>query len=112
MLPRMKFIRRGLHLSQEQTAAHLHISRQAYGAYERGERKPPAVLLAAFCDLTGVSLDYLLEREDILPPIPLTAGEEELLRIYRALDDNGQEYILRQIEYEEHLCKYFQKKES
>ncbi|MCD8078680.1 MAG: helix-turn-helix domain-containing protein [Lachnospiraceae bacterium] len=107
MLQRLKIIRRHLHFSQEQVAAHLHISRQAYGTYERGEREPSAALLAAFCDLTGISLDYLLEREDILPPIPLSPEEEDLLRIFRRLDARGQEYIFRQAEYEEQLSRHF-----
>ncbi len=110
MLQRLKIIRRHLHFSQEQVAAHLHISRQAYGTYERGEREPPAALLAAFCDLTGISLDYLMEREDILPPVPLSPEEEELLRIFRGLDASGREYILRQAGYEEQLCKHFSAK--
>ena len=102
---RMKELRQKLYFSQEQMAACLHISRQAYGLYERGLREPPYDILIQFASLTQVSMDYLLglsEEKTSLHP-----KEQELIHLFRALDHTGQESIIRQLQYEYCLCRRF-----
>ncbi len=50
-------------MSQEQTAALLHISRSCYGALENGSRTPDIITLCKLSSLYGVSLDHLLKLD-------------------------------------------------
>ncbi len=95
MTAHLKPIRLQMNLTQRQVAACLHVSRQCYGLYERGEREPPLEFLTAFCDLAQISFDDLLDRPPGRP-----AAEQELLQAFRDLDEAGQRYVIRQAEYE------------
>ncbi|MDD6212793.1 MAG: helix-turn-helix transcriptional regulator [Clostridiales bacterium] len=107
---RMKELRQKLYFSQEQMAACLHISRQAYGLYERGLREPPYDILIRFASLTQVSMDYLLGLSE--EKICLNPKEQQLIRLFRALDNTGQESIVRQLQYEYCLCRRFSSQDT
>ena len=100
----LKSLRRRLHYSQEQMAACLHISRQAYGCYERSERSlPPEVFnrLSSLVDLPITDLLPLMHIEG------LTEDEIDLIRDYRSLDGKGQQQIRRALDQEKLLAAYF-----
>lgn len=61
---RMKELRKEKNLRQEDIAAELSIAITTYCRYELGMREPCASLLVRMADYYGVSVDYLLGRQD------------------------------------------------
>ena len=53
-------LRKGFHLSQEQMAKVLHISRTTVSNYERGRMEPSIQTLKDIAQFFGISLDTLL----------------------------------------------------
>lgn len=62
---RIKELRVGKKLSQEQLADMLGTTKQAISNYERGVRKPDIPTIEALCDIFNVSSDYLLGKENV-----------------------------------------------
>lgn len=54
---------------KEELAAYLSISVDSYTRYERGSRQPDVDSLVKLAIFYGVSLDYLLGRDDIEMPV-------------------------------------------
>lgn len=89
-------------LTQNDVAALLNISREAYCMYENEKRQLNYESLCTIANYYRVSLDYLFGRTHIRElPAALTKEEEILLSQYRALDVRGKENILQmaQMEY-------------
>ena len=61
---RLKELRTSKHLTQEQFAKKMGISRSTVGMYEKGNREPDYETLEAFADFFNVDIDYLLGRSD------------------------------------------------
>jgi len=82
-------------LTQNQIAALLNISREAYCMYENQKRQLNYESLCVLADFYHVTLDYLLGRSDH-PGLaePLNREETMLLNYYRDLDERGRENIL------------------
>ena len=59
---RIKELRMGKSLSQEQLADMIGTTKQAVSNYERGVRKPDIPTIEALCDIFNVSSDYLLGK--------------------------------------------------
>lgn len=53
-------LRKGFHLSQEQMAKILHVSRTTVSNYERGRMEPSIQTLKDIAQFFGISLDMLL----------------------------------------------------
>ena len=51
--------------TQQQIAQILGMKYQQYGRYESGERKFPVDILIALADFYGVSLDFLVGRDEL-----------------------------------------------
>ena len=66
MKNRLRGLRKGKDLNQTQIAAVLRISQRGYSKYETGENKIPPEVLLRLADFYGVSVDYLLGRDE--PP--------------------------------------------
>lgn len=62
---RLKELRKEKQVHQKDIAEYLGITPNAYGLYERGERKPNPDTLLMLADYFDVSVDYLLGRSDI-----------------------------------------------
>ena len=62
---RIRRLRTGARMTQGELAARLEISKSAVGMYEQGRREPPYELLLRLGTLFGVSVDWLLAREDV-----------------------------------------------
>lgn len=60
---KLKDIRAQLGLSQEQLAEKLHVSRQAVTKWESGEGMPDTFNIKALAQLSGQTLDYLLDND-------------------------------------------------
>lgn len=57
---RIRVVRETRGLTQEAFAKMVGITRVSLTRYEIGERTPNAVTIAAICEVTGISADYLL----------------------------------------------------
>lgn len=61
---RLRDLRKEKHLSQEELAKQMNISRSSIGMFEQGRRKPDFEMQEAFADFFNVNMDYLFGRED------------------------------------------------
>lgn len=62
---RLKELRIGRNLLQRDVADVLNCSTPVYCRYEKGEREPPFDIVNRLADYYGVSVDFLLGREDV-----------------------------------------------
>lgn len=60
----LKQLRKQNGFTQKQMAVQLGITISAYGNYELGQRQPTPEMLCKLADIFGVSVDYLLGREN------------------------------------------------
>ena len=87
--------------TQAQIAQILGLPRETYRNYEVGNREPPLDTLLKIANYFGVSVDYLLGRDEVpgvqMKPAAeseLTETEQELLSIYRSVNPALQDLIL------------------
>ena len=73
-------LRKMNHMSQEELADRLHVSRQTLSKYETGENDIPTAVLIRLSEFYHVSTDYLLGLTDQLPGEPLFLARIRLLR--------------------------------
>ena len=100
---KFKELRKSRNLSQQQLADYLHTSKSSVNMYERGEREPGLEMLEAIADYFNVDMDYLLGKAEVAnkalfnnPPLKLPNGDEqELLTIYRNVNQEGKDYIMQ-----------------
>lgn len=100
---RFKECREKANLLQKEVAIQLGIKSPSISDWEHGKTNPKPEHMVKLAKLYGVSIDYLLganeasEPEEVeIEPIQessLTDDEAEMLRRYRALDDDGKEII-------------------
>ena len=103
---RLRALRTGRGLTQEELARQLGVSKSALCMYERGEREPRRETLLAIARLFGVDLSELfgLPRTAHLDRIPappdaalaLSPDERLLLELYRALESGERASLLRE----------------
>ena len=79
---RLRTLRKQKHLSQEQLASLLGVTKQAISHYERGTREPDRETYLALSDILNVSLDYLMCKTDVTTQI-LSDEEMRLIDAYR-----------------------------
>lgn len=68
LFERLRLLRKEQDLSQEKTAAEIGVGFSTYRRYETGERVPDADVLVRIADFYGVTLDYLVGREEEKSP--------------------------------------------
>ncbi|MDF1493374.1 helix-turn-helix domain-containing protein [Caproiciproducens sp. CPB-2] len=100
---RLKELRTEHKLTQNDIAALLNISREAYCMYENQKRQLNYESLCILADYYHVTLDYLFGRSD-RPDLtgPLGSEEKLLLEYYRAMDQRGRENVMgmAKVEYQ------------
>ena len=62
--PRIEDLRTDSDKTQIEIAAYLHLNREVYRRYEKGERELPVWALIKLADLYQTSTDYILGRTD------------------------------------------------
>ena len=67
---RLRELRAAKKLNQDEVAEACGISRIALARYETGTRTPRAVYVARLAEYYGVTVDYLMGRDDIPAPQP------------------------------------------
>lgn len=78
---RIRRLRTGARMTQGDLAARLGISKSAVGMYEQGRREPPYEVLLGIGALFGVSVDWLLAREQA-EPAPAGGELDDLLAAF------------------------------
>lgn len=61
---KLRDLRKEKNISQQTIADLIGVTRQAYGYYESGARKPDPLTLSKIADVLGVSVDMILGRSD------------------------------------------------
>lgn len=92
----MKELRLQRGLTQNEPAAVLRISREAYSMYENGKRQLSCQGLMQLAEYYGVTADYMLGLSDDPDGAPkLTSDEEKLLDHFRSCDQRGKRTLLQ-----------------
>ena len=102
---RLRELRRQCHLTQQAVADRLQIHRTAYTKYETGVVTPDHQGLVCLAEMFGVSVDYLLGRDDGATPFTdnhgeqmrLTLQEQQLLQMFRQLGYTEQQALVQQM---------------
>lgn len=86
-------LRRQRHLSQEQVASQVFVSRQAISKWEQGETTPDLDTLVQLADLLDVDLNTLVTGESPTPVSPTDQSKRPNRDPYRPM--NGWEFFAR-----------------
>jgi len=80
-------LRRQAGLTQQALADHFHLSQQTIYKYERGHAEPDIETLKKFAEFFGVSVDYLIGKENATndAEMDFTLDEKELVSKFRKL---------------------------
>ena len=104
----LKDLRNSRRMTQDSLSSALHITKQALSHYERGTRYPKRETLESIADYFNVDMNYLTGRSETTTIIPTPAAtlqttpdQEELLKCYDALNEDGQAEAIR---YLKMLC--------
>jgi len=82
-------------VTQKQLADSLNIGASTIGNYIQNIREPDYEVLRNLADFFDVSIDYLLEYRS-KKSISESSYEDELLRIFRVLNSDQQEFFIEQ----------------
>ena len=92
----LKDIRTKRNLTQQQVADDIGCSAVVYSRYENGSRQPSIETLLRLADLFGVTVDYLLGRQNV-ENSTLSKYEIELVTAARNADDRAREDALQML---------------
>ena len=81
-MERLKKLRLDRSLLQKDIASYLGIDRTTYVKYENGSSEPSNEMLSKIADYFGVTVDYLLGREEKSSPSAAVSTEDEELMEY------------------------------
>lgn len=100
-LNRIQELRKKFKMQQSELAAIIGVTDKSISSYETGKTNPTLESISKLADFFGVTVDYLLGRDDIGTDIKviekqvdLPADEQELLDYYRSCSSTGKKYIL------------------
>lgn len=98
----LKYLRKREHMTQQELANKLKISRGAVSMYELGQREPDFETLEAIADCFNVSMSVLLGKDEtIKPPAQYLT---DLQKRYNALDDHGRGLVDLVLDAEYRRC--------
>ena len=99
-------------LSQQELANFLKISKSSVNMYERGEREPGLDTLENIADFFNVDMDYLMGKSDSPHSYfgtnidQLTLEEQQLITIFRSLNEIGKKEALNRVDEMTNVDKY------
>lgn len=67
---RLRDLREDHDLTQASLAAYLNVRQNTYSQYENEQRQIPLDCLTRIADYFNTSIDYILERTDVVSPYP------------------------------------------
>lgn len=89
----IKDIRTRKNLTQADVANALGVSSVVYSRYETGSRQPSTEVLMQMADIFGVTVDYLLGRQDV-EDSTLSSFEQQLISASRNADERARQDAL------------------
>lgn len=89
---RLKQLRKEYGYLQKDIAEYLNISKSAYGYYEQGRNEMDIGTLVKLSALYKISVDYLLCKTN-MKDSSISQIEEDLIRMYRTLDDESKNIV-------------------
>lgn len=95
---RLKIARKENKLTQAVVAKSLGIAEGSYCAYEKGTREPNVEKIRQLANIFNVSADFLINTNKYNKDAELNHTEQKLLKIFRELNDQGQDYIMQTID--------------
>ena len=95
---RLRKLRSDSHLTQEQLASVLNLSRSTVAYYESGMRSPDMQKLLLIADYFNISLDYLLGRTEIKTVLTSNNKLSSFLEYFFNLHITEQNFILKQMQ--------------
>ena len=96
LYPRLVAVRKAK-CTQLELAEYLGISQQEISRYERGETKAPINYICDVADFCGVSVEYILGREE-REKHKITADEQKLLDIFTELNHENKIRVIERAE--------------
>lgn len=101
---RLRQLRKTARLTQQGVADRLNIHRTSYTKYETGVVAPDQQGLVQLAELFGVTVDYLLGRDESVDVVsdavgkqnPLSLEEQNLLQMFRQLTYAQQRELVKQ----------------
>ena len=95
---RLKEIREEKNLSQLEIAKGIQTSQRNIGRWENGDNEPTSSFIIKLANYLNCSTDYLLGIEDeygiIQSNSNLTVNEEQIITLYRKLNEHDQNKVL------------------
>ena len=91
---KLKEVRTRRNMTQQTVADYIGCSSVVYSRYERGTRQPSIEMLLKLADLFGVTVDYLLGRQD-LEDSTLSEYEKKLVLASRNVDERAKDDALQ-----------------
>ena len=117
---RLRALRKQARLTQEDVAKALRIHRTTYNRYEAGMVSPDQQGLVQLAEMFGVTVDYLLGREEVTSAdglsdsdgeaIRLSVQEKQLVQMFRQLTEEERQELHQRIQQEYQLSKRKKKK--
>lgn len=92
----LKEIRTRRNMTQQTVADYIGCSSVVYSRYERGTRQPSIEMLLRMADLFGVTVDFLLGRQD-LEDSTLSEYEKKLVLASRNADERAKDDALQML---------------
>lgn len=101
---RLRDLRTSKGVNQDQAAESCGISRIALARYETGARIPRAEIVTKLADYYGVSVDYLLCREDATAntdkkEAPAATKDDKGMELFAKLNDENKAQVLQYMEF-------------
>ncbi len=87
-------------LTMKQVGAIIGVTEASVSLYETGKREPSSETLSILADLYGVSVDYLLGREDSHPP--MSESEQifqHLIKELRSIPDSEYSNVIKYVQF-------------
>lgn len=101
---RIREARKQAGIKQVDLCARLGISQGALSGWENGKYEPDCTGWLSLAEVLGVSVDYLMGGtssvhlpSNVAQDYDLSPDEEQLLTMYRSMNQQGKEYILQTI---------------
>ena len=99
---RLKTLRAEHNMTQKELGRRMNLARTTIAGYETKSRQPSHEKLADIADIFGVSVDYLIDGDETLPPVSLSQHEriidEKFFRLSSQLTVKSKESALDYLE--------------
>lgn len=104
-MERLKELREAKKVTQSQLGEYIGAKKSAISLWESGKRQPDQETLVRLASYFGVSVDYLLGREDSPTPTQQNALDDKIAQATRLLEGLNDENFRVAVEYIKYLAE-------